>query len=177
VRTRVGYAGGTKPSPTYRDLGDHTEALQVDFDPARITFAQLLEVFWQEHDPCGRAWSTQYKAILFHDGEAQRRAAAASAEQIARERGRKVTTELVAHARFWPAEDYHQKYALRHEHPLYENVRALLPSEAEFRDAELTAKLNAFAAGDLTRAWLDAALAGIGYVAIGEGGVTGVRRQ
>jgi methionine-S-sulfoxide reductase len=51
VHTRVGYAGGTTPHPRYRDLGDHSETVQVDFDPAVITYAELLDVFWKSHNP------------------------------------------------------------------------------------------------------------------------------
>ena len=52
VRTRCVYTGGTRKNPTYHDLGDHTESLQVDYDPARISYARLLEVFWDSHNPC-----------------------------------------------------------------------------------------------------------------------------
>lgn len=175
MRTCVGYAGGRKEAPTYRSLGDHTEAVQVEFDPKRITFARLLDVFWQDHDACGAARATQYKAILFVGSDEQRRVAEASAGRIALQRGRAITTELVPLTTFWPAEDYHQKYALRSEHPLVDNVRALFASEAAFRDSELAAKLNAYCAGDLSRQGLDAALAEIGYAAVGDGAVTSVR--
>jgi len=111
--------------PTYRDLGDHTESIQVDFDPTRVTFAQLLDVFWQDHDACRAAWSAQYRAILFFGSDEQRRVAAASAQRVAGARSRAIATEVAPLTRFWPAEDYHQKYELRRQHPLVDNVRAL----------------------------------------------------
>ncbi len=169
MRTRVGYAGGAKQHPTYRSLGDHTEALQVDYDPARISFAQLLEVFWQEHNPCGQPWSTQYKAILFYAGAAQQQAAEASAAAIGAERGASITTEVVPLGEFWPAEDYHQKYALRGEPQLARQVLALGDGEAAFRDSPVAAKLNAWCAGDLSRDDLAPQLRELGFELVGAG--------
>lgn len=141
VRTRVGYAGGTTESPTYRDIGDHTEALQVDFDPAVISYPQLLEVFWSDHQPCRRAWSTQYKAILFYHDDAQRRAGEASRDRLASERGDRVQTELVSAGTFYRAEDYHQKYYLRSS-SVGDPVRELFDSEQAFVDSTAVARLN-----------------------------------
>ena len=163
VRTRVGYAGGSKPAPTYRSIGDHTEALQVDFDPQVISFERLLEVFWEEHNPCGQRWSTQYKAILFYSGPEQHRDALASSQTVHQQLGKELTTELVELDRFWVAEDYHQKYSLRRQSGLAEGLLRSLSSEAKFRDSPVAAKLNAFCAGDLDRPALDRALAQLGY--------------
>ena len=74
VRTRVGYCGGSKPNPTYRSMGDHAETIQIDFDPTRITYEQLLELFWTSHNPCRSAWSRQYMSAIFYEGEQQRAA-------------------------------------------------------------------------------------------------------
>ena len=57
VRTTVGYCGGAKRAPTYRDLGDHTESLRVEYDPSVVSYERLLDVFWQEHDPTAPAYS------------------------------------------------------------------------------------------------------------------------
>ncbi len=149
--------------PTYRRLGDHSEALQVDFDSTIISFERLLQEFWQEHDPCGASWSTQYKAVLFYGSEAQRRAAQASAEAVAAATGRSIMTEVVALDRFWPAEDYHQKYALRRNAELTENLLRLLGSEAELRDSVLATKLNAYCAGEIDLAGLDRQLQQTGF--------------
>jgi hypothetical protein len=73
IRTRVGYAGGEMEEPSYGKMGDHTETVQVDFDPGRITYAQLLEIFWASHRPTSRNWSRQYmNAIFYHDDEQRR---------------------------------------------------------------------------------------------------------
>ena len=92
IRTRVGYAGGEKANPTYRDLGNHSEAIQIDFDPAVITYEDLLDLFWESHNPTRPSWSPQYASFVFaHDAEQERRAqasAAALGKEIAtRERG------------------------------------------------------------------------------------------
>lgn len=131
-------------------------------------------MFWQEHNPCGDAWSTQYKAILFYDGEAQRRVAEQSAADVLAHREEPLTTELVPIATFWPAEDYHQKYALRGQPKLASQVRALAAAgtgddEAAFRDNPLAAKLNAFCYGDLSRQDLNTALRELGYELVGAG--------
>ena len=70
MRTRVGYAGGSKPNPTYRDLGDHSETVQIDYDPSKISYQELLAIFWDTHNPGSRPYSRQYASIVFpHDAE------------------------------------------------------------------------------------------------------------
>ncbi|MCA8977696.1 MAG: peptide-methionine (S)-S-oxide reductase [Planctomycetes bacterium] len=177
MRTRVGYAGGTTESPTYRSIGDHTEALQLDFDPTVISYERLLEFFWQNHEPCGRAWSRQYQAILFFADDAQERAAKASAAKVREAEVRVLRTEVVPFTKFWVAEDYHQKYALRQQREIMAQLRPLFATEAEFRESPLTAKLNAYAAGDLGFRDLQTAVAELGFEALGNGSLAGVRRR
>ena len=64
--------------PTYHDLGGHTEAIQIDYDAARIRYEDLLDIFWSSHSPTAASWSTQYKNVLWYHDDAQRRAAEAS---------------------------------------------------------------------------------------------------
>merc|ERR1712012_1502869 len=79
VRTVVGYGGGTTPSPSYRSMGDHTEIVQVEYDPSVVTFARLLVFFWQNHDPnSAKACSRQYMSAIFYHNEEQKREAEAS---------------------------------------------------------------------------------------------------
>lgn len=116
--TAVGYMGGTMEHPTYKDVctdrTGHAEVVQVDYDPARVTYDQLLDVFWQIHDPAqvnrqGPDIGTQYRsAIFFHDAE-QERTARASREGL----GKPVATEITAAGPFWRAEEYHQRYLER----------------------------------------------------------------
>lgn len=121
VRTQVGYSGGTTANPTYKDVCSgrtgHAEVVQVEFDPADVTYDDLLEVFWKIHDPTtpnrqGPDVGEQYRsAIFYHDAgqEAAARASKARAEASGRFRHR-IVTEIAPASAFYPAEDYHQQY-------------------------------------------------------------------
>jgi methionine-S-sulfoxide reductase len=176
VRTRVGYAGGTTADPTYHDIGDHTEALQIDFDPTRIDYEQLLAIFWQEHEPCSASWSRQYQAILFHTDERQAEIAQRSAAAVHEVEGRQLCTEVRRLDRFYPAEDYHQKYALRRDSRLVAQLRRFFPDEAALRDAPVCAKLNAYCYGVMPFAELQTALRELGFEALGEHSLAGIRK-
>lgn len=147
VRTRVGYAGGTTPSPTYEDIGDHSEAVEVEYDPARITYADLLAVFWKAHDPGYRSVSRQYRAAVFWIGEGQRRLAEASREQVAVGSVRGVATALEELRSFTPAEDYHQKYYLRSVKPIAEAYRRVYPDERQLAASTAAARVNGYLGG------------------------------
>jgi peptide-methionine (S)-S-oxide reductase len=75
VRTRVGYAGGTDPDPSYYSLGDHTEVVQVEYDPDALAYEDLLEVFWANHDPFSSPYKRQYRGVALAHDDAQREAA------------------------------------------------------------------------------------------------------
>jgi peptide-methionine (S)-S-oxide reductase len=119
VSTTSGYTGGSVKNPSYEavSLGrtGHTEAVQVVYDPARVSYDRLLHVFWRNVDPfdpggqfCDRG--SQYRAgIFFHDEEQRRRAEASLSEVQARSKDR-VAVEITPAAEFYPAEDYHQDY-------------------------------------------------------------------
>lgn len=121
ISTRVGYAGGTTNTPTYQQVCSgttgHAEAVEVTFDPALITYEQLLNIFWQSHDPTqldrqGRDVGSQYRsAIFFHNNEQQRLAEASRnlLDQSGRYQG-SIVTEIVPAVTFWQAEEYHQQY-------------------------------------------------------------------
>lgn len=144
MRTRVGYAGGSHPDPTYHDLGDHTEAFQLDFDPSVVTYQALLDAFWAGHKPARPSYSKQYMAAVFCESAEQERLARAAREHVAEKLGVAVQTPVITGARFYLAEDYHQKYYLRHD--------AVLMRELAFRPPELiastlAARLNGYVAG------------------------------
>jgi len=119
--TAVGYSGGTYPNPTYQDVCSgqtgHAEAVQVDYDPAIVSYETLLDAFWTLHDPTqvnrqGPDIGTQYRsAIFFHDA-AQQADAAASKERLDRSGRlrRPIATEIQPASDFYRAEDYHQQY-------------------------------------------------------------------
>ncbi len=146
-RTRVGYAGGTTPDPTYRSIGDHTECLQVDFDPARITYDELLDEFWASHSPTSPAYSTQYKAMALAADEAQLQAALVSRDSIATRLSRPILTEVRFLDRFYVAEEYHNKYALKRDRPLLREMEAYYPDPAALRESTAAARLNGYVYG------------------------------
>jgi peptide-methionine (S)-S-oxide reductase len=123
--TAVGYTGGHLQNPSYEavctDRTGHAEVVQVEFDPNRIDFERLLELFWTIHDPTtpnrqGPDVGTQYRSAVFYHDESQRDAAAAMKDQL-QSSGRfrrPIVTEITPAATFWRAEEYHQKYFQKH---------------------------------------------------------------
>jgi peptide-methionine (S)-S-oxide reductase len=162
VRTRVGYAGGAKKHPTYRSLGDHTETVQVDYDPAVISYQELLEVFWASHDPARPAWSRQYmNVILYHNNE-QQRLAEESRARVAAKLGKPVQTALLPATLFTLAEDYHQKYYLRQASGLWREVSHRFPKLEDLVNSRAAARLNGYVAGLGSPAQLEEELADLG---------------
>ena len=119
--TAVGYSGGRTEHPTYKDVctdrTGHAEVVQVTFDPSRLTYSQLLDVFWQIHDPTqvnrqGPDFGTQYRtAIFFHSPEQEKaaRESKAALEKSGKFR-RPIATEITPAGEFYRAEEYHQRY-------------------------------------------------------------------
>jgi peptide-methionine (S)-S-oxide reductase len=116
--TTVGYTGGTYENPTYHDVCSgrtgHAEAVLVEYDPDEVSYEELLNVFWESHDPTtrdrqGPDIGSQYRSAIFVHNHAQRDAAIASKERLA-EHGTPAVTEVVPAATFYRAEDYHQQY-------------------------------------------------------------------
>src|SRR5579883_1768170 len=125
VSTQVGYMGGTVPNPSYEmvctDGTGHAEVVQVEYDPGVISYEQLLELYWDLHDPTslnrqGPDIGSQYRSVIFfHD--AQQEGAARAAVRALQEAGRydrPIVTEIVPAAEFYRAEEYHQQYFARH---------------------------------------------------------------
>jgi len=153
IRTRVGYTGGTTSSPTYHNLGDHTESLQIDFDQTKISYRQLLDIFWSAHDPLVQVWSRQYRAaIFFHDAE-QKRQAEASKLNMEQRLQQQVATEILPLHHFYRAEDYHQKYRLQQIPALTTEFSRMYPEFKDFVDSTAAARLNGYlgAHGSLQR--------------------------
>ena len=143
----MGYAGGTTANPTYHALGDHSETVQIDYDPARISYASLLEIFWKDHDPTAASWSKQYRAAIFYHSELQKRAAIDIKEQEAVLLKTIIRTEIVPFSAFYIAEDYHQKYALQHNPELMREFKAMYASFARIVNSTAAARVNGYLAG------------------------------
>jgi len=116
---QVGYTGGTFPNPTYRDVCSdrtgHAEAVEVTFDPERITYEDLLEAFWKMHDPTtpnrqGPDVGSQYRSAIFFHSPEQESAARASKAKAQEHFRRPIVTEITPASRFYRAEEYHQRY-------------------------------------------------------------------
>lgn len=146
VRTRVGYAGGTKLQPTYHSLGDHTETIEMDYDPQKISFEELLLVFWSSHNPASLPWSRQYASILFVHDEEQRKLAEVSKNQQEVLLGRKIFTEILPYKGFTLAEDYHQKYRLRNS-TLLREYQIMYPDLLEFVNSTAVTRVNGYLGG------------------------------
>ncbi len=146
-RTRVGYTGGSLENPTYRNLGDHTEAFQVDFDPAVLSYKEILEIFWNNHNPTGKAWSRQYMAAVYFHNNEQESAALESKAALEEKLGAAVTTEIVSLEIFYPAEDYHQKYYLQARPELAGELLDYYPDFSDFVDSTTAARLNGYIGG------------------------------
>jgi methionine-S-sulfoxide reductase len=147
IRTRVGYAGGEKVDPTYRSLGGHSETIQIDYDPSIISYAELLDVYWDSHSPTSRPWSQQYASIIFYHDEDQKQLAVETSKREADRLGEQVFTDIVPFSGFSLAEDYHQKYRLQQVPVLFDELRALYPDHSEFVDSTVAARLNGYAGG------------------------------
>lgn len=131
VDAAVGYEGGHTENPTYKDVctdrTGHAEVVEVEYDPSKVNYEQLLNVFWNEHDPTqvnrqGPDFGTQYRTVIFYHTPEQERIARASKEALEKSGkfSRPIATEIVPAQTFYRAEDYHQQYlakrGLRHCH-------------------------------------------------------------
>lgn len=119
--TAVGYAGGHTDNPTYKevctDRTGHAEVVEVEYDPARASYEDLLQVFWENHDPTtmnrqGPDIGSQYRSVIFYHTAAQEAAARASRDKLEQERrfSRPIVTEIAPAGPFYKAEEYHQQY-------------------------------------------------------------------
>lgn len=147
IRTRVGYAGGTTEDPTYRNIGDHTESIQVDYNPEEITFEELAEIFWNNHDPESGSFKRQYDKILFYQNAEQKKEAESSKESISESLSGNIQTRIIELNNFYPAEDYHQKYRLKQNGKFIDELREIYPDPDELRDSTAAARLNGYLAG------------------------------
>ena len=156
LRTRVGYCGGLKEAPTYRSIGDHTEAISIDYDPAVLSFEKILEVFWEGHNWARNHPGTQYRNALFFRDDEQKLAAEVSRDKRASELGfdvKRVATHIVPMRTFTIAEGYHQKYYLTRFHDIREFLESHYPSAKELADSTVATRLNAYLGSGMQRDW------------------------
>ena len=125
IETNVGYTGGKTNNPGYEAVHDgatgHAESIEIKFNPAKLSYGALLDLFFKMHDPTtpnrqGNDIGTQYRSAIFYLSPVQQKEAAAAVKraQASGRWKRPITTEIVAFKKFWPAEDYHQDYLQKH---------------------------------------------------------------
>jgi peptide-methionine (S)-S-oxide reductase len=123
-----GYSGGNLDNPSYEQVctetTGHAEVVQVDFDPAKVSLAQVIDYFWEVHDPTqvggqGDDMGSQYRSVILYAGPAQKAAAERSRAERQKLLSDPITTEIVPLVKFWPAEDYHQDYFEKHPDRAY----------------------------------------------------------
>ena len=142
-----GYAGGAKANPTYKEVcsGEtgHAEVIQIEYDPAVISYEKLLETFWDVHDPTtlnrqGADTGTQYRSIIFCSSEAQKAAAERSKAEAQKHFSKPLVTEIVPLKKFYKGEDYHQGYYRSNSNQPY--CRAVIRPKVEKFEKELKAE-------------------------------------
>jgi peptide-methionine (S)-S-oxide reductase len=143
-------------------LGDHTETIQIDYNPTRISYEKLLDIFWKGHNAAQPAWSRQYMSIIFFHNEEQKRLAIESRDREAARRRSRILTEIVPAAEFYLAEAYHQKYRLRQERDLMKEFNAMYPDANDFINSTAAARINGYLDGYGTPADLLEELPGFG---------------
>jgi peptide-methionine (S)-S-oxide reductase len=128
-------------------LGDHTEAIQIDYDPTRISYKELFDIFWESHNPAISSWSRQYmSAVYFHSAEQKRLAMETKSREEAKRKG-KIYTDIVPASEFYTAEGYHQKYLLRQRPALMKEFNAIYPATEDFVNSTAAARINGYVGG------------------------------
>jgi peptide methionine sulfoxide reductase MsrA len=138
----VGYAGGTTPNPTYRDIGDHTEIIQIDYDPNVVSYQELLNLAKAQGDFDGMSFSRQYRSVVLYHNDQQRK--------TARMMGIK---QLEPFRNFTRAEDYHQKYYLQ-QSPVAEDFFKRYPDAKSFTDSTAVTRANGIVGGYVNKSRL-----------------------
>jgi methionine-S-sulfoxide reductase len=147
IRTRVGYAGGTTPAPTYRRLADHIETVQLDFDPEQITYAQLLAQFFSHHTPTKEPRKRQYTSAIFYHSPEQEQVARQAMKVAEARLQQALQTELIPFQSFYLAEDRHQKWKARRVPAVLAELQKIYPNPEEFNHSTAVARVNGYVGG------------------------------
>jgi peptide-methionine (S)-S-oxide reductase len=156
------------PSPTYHNIGDHTETVQIDYDPNLTSYNQLLDIFWNNHEPTRRSRPGQYMKAVFYQNEQQRELAMASKAAVEKKIGGTVKTEIVPLHTFTMAEDYHQKFTLKGHKGLKKEMMRIYPRPQDLVDSTAAARLNGYVGGYGSREQLAKEIESLGLSAEAE---------
>lgn len=168
ARTRGGYAGGTTENPTYWHLADHIETIQLDYDPARISFQDLLYVFFKSHKPYKEPWKRQYMSAVFYHDEEQEKLIHEAKESIAGQVKNDIHTAVYPLQRFYLAENRHQKYKLQRQPELMAEFSAMYPEFPDFINSTAAARVNGYLYGYGNKNELMANIGGFGLSPAGQ---------
>jgi methionine-S-sulfoxide reductase len=167
IRTRVGYAGGSTRNPTYHNIGDHTESVQIDFDPAVISYQRLLNVFWESQDLTMPSGLRQYMSLVIYHNEEQRKLSLADKQRLEKDLGEEVQVGIIPLTAFYPAEDYHQKFNLQNKREIASELRAVYPGAEDFVNSTAATRINGYLGGNGTSADFDRQIGSFGLSAAG----------
>ena len=161
LRTRVGFAGGTTSSPIYRQMGDHTETVEVDFDPNILKYENILKYFWRNHYPNRDNYKgRQYISLLRYHNKQQKEKVENIKKEMEQELGEPIETEIGPYTNFTVAEERHQKYYLKRYPRALEQLEPLYPDLGLLVDSAFAARLNGFVKGYGNRTDLRQEIAG-----------------
>jgi peptide-methionine (S)-S-oxide reductase len=152
-------------NPTYHSLGDHSESIEIDYDPTVISYKDLLKLFWEGHDPGAGSWSTQYKAAVFYHNDEQKKLAEETRDKIEAAQRIKVQTEILPYSRFYVAEAYHQKYGLRNHNEFMREFRSIYPTDEALMNSTAAARMNGYLSGFGSSAALQGEIDKLGFSA------------
>ncbi|MFD1030015.1 peptide-methionine (S)-S-oxide reductase MsrA [Metaplanococcus flavidus] len=148
LRTRVGFAGGTSLKPTYLHMGDHTETVEIDFDPSVISYEEILRKFWLNHYPNrGNYKGRQYISLLRYHGDRQKEAIDRVKREMEKKLGESIETDIAVFNDFTLAEEKHQKYYLKRYPNTLKQLEDLLPHTEHLVNSTFAARLNGFVKG------------------------------
>ncbi|KAK6630922.1 hypothetical protein RUM43_013416 [Polyplax serrata] len=145
ISTRVGFTGGDKEAPVYKNLGNHIEAVEIDFDPSVVSYENLLNVFWTNHNPTARMSRQYISAIFYHDNE-QKELAEKSIKEQQEKAKMNILTIIEPAKMFYNAEDYHQKYRLQ-QHTYLMDALGLRGKPEALLKSHVAARLNGYVVG------------------------------
>jgi len=163
--------------PTYHNIGDHTETVQIDYDPELISYNQLLDIFWNSHEPTRKSMPGQYMKAVFYHNEQQRKQAIASKAAIEDKIGSIVRTEIVPIRSFTNAEDYHQKFTLKGHKGFKNEMTLIYPRHQDLVDSTAAARLNGYVGGYGSRDQLSKEIESLGLSVEAEKKLSDMIRQ
>ena len=161
----MGYAGGTTKNPAYYNIDGHAETVQIDYNPAVISYNELLNIFWKEHDPSFGPYSGQYRSMIFYNNEEQKQLALESKQREEANKSKKMYTEIMPFSAFYLAEDYHQKSYLRLFPEILGEYERIYPDLSNFINSTAVTRVNGYLGGYGTIEDLERNLSSLGLSA------------